>query len=124
MFLRVTPPPSKAASKLRTYSGMLDRRATTPDSDMFMLPGATMGAKVTCSTLWNFPSHPRRSSQATLSNVGVRSFMAWRESPLASGNPSCQERPGLWQLAQDRLPDAEKIGSKNKERPSIALTAE
>src|SRR5262245_41347127 len=39
-------------------------------------------------------------------------------APIARGNPSLHEKPGLWHDAQEIQLDPERRGSKNKVRPS------
>src|SRR5947209_13953737 len=80
-----------------------------------------MAAKVTASMSANLPSQPNRGVQATLSKVGARrSVFAWL-SPTARASPSPHDKPGLWQLAQERDPDPERRGSKNSIFPSSNL---
>ena len=89
-----------------------------------MLPGAVIGPKATASRLRKWPSQPSFGIQATLSSVGERSGSGTCFSPIARGWPSAQDRPGLWQVAQERTSDPDRIGSKNSTRPSLNLASE
>ena len=89
------------------------------------MPAAeVMGVKATDSKSRNLPSQPRRGVQATLRSVGERTAMGTRPSPTAWARPSPQDRLGLWQVAQEREREPERIGSKSSMRPSSAFAFE
>src|SRR5271168_2517892 len=99
-------------------------RAIRADSGKFMLAGEVIGPNATDSKSRNLPSQPRREIQAMSISVGARSAKAAWPSPSARGNPSPHERPGLWQLEQERTREPERMGSKNSLRPSSAFASE
>src|SRR5208283_5673545 len=100
---------------------MAARRSMSTFSGRFILPGVVIGPKATASKLRKCPSQPSFGVHATLSNVGARNAMVF--SPTAFGRPSPQDSAGLWQVAQDRVFDPERIGSQNSKRPSLALAS-
>src|ERR1700736_1689621 len=97
------------------------RRSISAGSGRFMLVPEVIGAKATDSKSRNLPSQPSLAVQATLRSVGARSAMAPSPSPTARGSPSPQDRLGLWQVAQERELEPERMGSKNSIWPSSAL---
>src|ERR1700730_12577716 len=103
---------------------MAARRSIRTGSGKFMFAGEVIGTKATDSKSRNFPSQPRRGTQATLRSVGERSAMAACPSPTARAKPSPQERLGLWHVAQEREREPDRMGSKNSLWPSPAFASE
>src|ERR1700681_813048 len=99
-------------------------RAIREDSGKFMLAGDVIGPNATDSRSRNLPSQPRRGIQAMSISVGARNARTAWPSPSARGSPSPHDRPGLWQVAQERTREPDRMGSKNSLRPSSAFALE
>src|SRR3569623_1099805 len=96
----------------------------TSFSGAFMILALVIGPKATDSRSRKCPSQASLGTQATLRSVGVRVAIGSSVSPMPRGRLSCQDRPGLWQLPQDFVPEPDSAGSKKSMRPSRDFASE